>query len=350
LLRETPGHGVAVWGAHEMLLCHPDMGTWTGDDAAGVWGRLVQSRPQTPAASSPGMLCSVQAQPAARLGGATAGDTPGMCPLHFSSLPPAQQVRPVAAACKIKPLLQPPPKKNDPSGVGLAALQMPPQPPRHTRGPPKAGCHCPDSHDHMAELPWGFFSCRFNALLWLLGRDCMVPGGHGRGLSALLPHPAALCALKLPSKELLSIRSRCPCRLKAKTPVCLRKHIDLVQSAMKGSTCPPEHGQWAHGGQAWLCQVQLGRRDAAPCCIPQQHPAVTPQPLARHRPALQDHRFKGKGIKALISLISLCSLFVPLLPRRSSSPRSCLCRSRNENPWEWQLSLGNSWQGSRQPR
>lgn len=83
-----------------------------------------------------------------------------------------------------------------------------------------------------------------------LGRDSAVSRGHRRGLTALFSHPAPLCALKLLSKELLSIRSRRPHRSRAKSLVCLQKHINLLQSAMKGSSCPPKQD----GGhiQAWL--------------------------------------------------------------------------------------------------
>lgn len=102
----------------------------------------------------------------------------------------------------------------------------------------------------MGWTPWGLFSFIFNSLLWVLGRDSMVPRDCGRGLSTLVPHSAAFCALKLPSKELLSMRSRCLCRFRAKTLVCLQKHIDLLQSAMKGSACPPKRDS-GHKG-AWL--------------------------------------------------------------------------------------------------
>lgn len=78
----------------------------------------------------------------------------------------------------------------------------------------------------------------------------MLPRGHRRGLSALLLRPTALCASKLPSKELLSIRSRRPRHFRAKTLICLQKHIDLLQSAMKGSACPPKQDS-GHTG-AWL--------------------------------------------------------------------------------------------------
>lgn len=168
----------------------------------------------------------------------------------------------------------------------------------------------------------------------------MVPRDRRKGLSILLPRPAALCALKLPSKELLSIRSRRPHHFRAKTLISLQKHIDLLQSAMKGMSL--QNGRVGTWGPGMVFPSADGMK--GPCST--LHPAVAPEPLNHRHRALQAHGFKRKGIKALISLISLHSFF----SQRRSAPRCCLCRSRNENPRELLLSLRNSWQGSRQPR
>lgn len=135
------------------------------------------------------------------------------------------------------------------------------------------------------------------------GKDSAVSRGHRRELTVLLPHPAPLCALKPLSKELLSIRSRHPHRFRAKTPVCLQKHINLLQPGMKGSSCPPKQDR-GHVPAGLAFPNVYGVKCA--CSIL--------QPLTHHRPALQAPAFKGEGIKTPISSISFWSFFFFFFP------------------------------------
>lgn len=83
-----------------------------------------------------------------------------------------------------------------------------------------------------------------------------------------------------------------------------------------------------------------------PAAAPRCHiGAPHPSPPSSESPWVQRERHQSPDFFDFPSLF-----FFPLLPQRSSAPRYCLHRSRNENPRELLLSLGNSWQGSQQLR